>query len=139
MIDLNKKYTTKNGYPVFLYDIVGNKVFGRLFRDEQWYSSEWSLQDGEDLYYGGSSLVEVPEFSIISHNIKKVKYLGIELTVPTWTKWICVNALGEIRLFDDVPEYSETLWIKRIQLGNVGYLPVNIGYTGDWKKSLRQV
>lgn len=143
MIDLNKKYKTQGGYPVILYDIVDTKVFGRWCKNGHWYSCDWFKETGR-LFAGTSNLdlVEVPEFSIISHNIKKVKYFDIELTVPTWVKWIAVNATGEIQLFDDVPDVPEislTQWIKMNHLGKFRYLPVNVGYTGDWKKSLQEV
>lgn len=145
MIDLNKKYTTVGGYEVVLYDIVDTTVFGRYYHPllQRWNMCVWSISSGkcESASNGNFDLVEVPEFRIVSHNIKKVTYFGILLTVPYWTKWIAVNGLGEIQIFDDVPSCNTMIprWNKNNSLGDARYLAINIGYTGDWKKSLREV
>ena len=41
-IDINKKYTTRSGLPVVLFE-VSDKVFGKYQRDGIWYANDWPL------------------------------------------------------------------------------------------------
>lgn len=141
MIDLNKKYTTRNGRDVILYDIFGDIVFGRYYNPalQRWYMCVWPMYSGkcESVSNGDFDLVEVPEFNIVSHNIKKVKYFDIELTVPYWAKWIATDADGELVAFENKPLYNFNHWYCEIDRQLT--LKEFVNYDGDWRKSLMEI
>ena len=101
MIDLNKKYKTKQGCDVVLYEIVDNLVFGRRYTDGKWYACNWYIKTGQlcKAFTNNMDLVEVPDFSIKSNSIhtKTVNYFGINVTVPAGIRYIATHSDGFVR------------------------------------------
>ena len=60
MIDLNKKYTTRDGHEVKLFAVLDRGVFGAI-KDKNWVSHEWDMVGNSDLEDDGDNLVEVEE------------------------------------------------------------------------------
>lgn len=142
MIDLNKKYQTLQGDPVVLYDIVGNKVFGRWCDDDgEWYSCRWLVETGR-LYpetISSADLVEVPDFSIISFNCEKIiTYFGAKVLVPYWAKWIATDLDGKVVAFQNKPWLNlQTHWC--CNSGRRVVLTESATYKGDWENSLMEI
>lgn len=57
MIDINKKYTTKDGRKVTFYEVVGDYIYGRV--DGHKYAFTWQVRDG--IVCGGFS----PNYTLI--------------------------------------------------------------------------
>ena len=64
MIDLNKKYKTQSGGCVVLYEILDDKVFGRVLLPTGWYPAYWYVITGRsnEGYYCENDLVEVKSY-----------------------------------------------------------------------------
>ena len=66
MVDLNKKYKTKNGTEVKLYDIIDDRVMGAAHLVDglknTWVAATWNLQGLN--HNSNFDLVEIPNFSI---------------------------------------------------------------------------
>lgn len=140
MIDLNKKYKTRNGNPVVLYEIVDNQLFGRWLKGGIWYSCEWFKETGR-LYPStvtNLDLVEVPEFAIKSSIIhtKTVNYFGINVTVPANIKYIATHSDGFVFGFYHKPETGLVFW-KSYDREPVKLMQIE--FDGDWCKSLQEV
>ena len=58
MIDLNKKYATRDGLKVKLLAIFENSIFGAIETDGEWWEAKWDL-DGKNNCSSEFSLVEV--------------------------------------------------------------------------------
>ena len=146
MIDLNKKYTTKNGNPVVLYDIVEKTVFGRYKSciTGQWSPCEWSLQYGKHYAYTGFDLVEVPEFTIISEVVrqyKTVKYFNFDIIAPVWVNYIATESNGNVIGFNRSPVLGckELSWNNDKLYDQTATKLLSITFDGDWRKSLMRI
>jgi hypothetical protein len=146
MIDMNKKYKTKNGFEVVLTELFDGRVYGRFLVPVsfKWWAASWSALNGacwdDD---SGYDLIEVPEFEILSSNnklIKYVTYFGQELIVPDWTKYIATNLDGKVYAYNNsMPAFiSRRRWIQNVNDGKSTIL-TTIKYSGDWTKSLVEV
>lgn len=146
MIDLNKKYTTKNGNPVVLYDIVEKTVFGRYKNciTGQWSSCEWSLQYGKHYAYTGFDLVEVSVFTIISEVVrqyKTVKYFNFDIIVPVWVNYIATESNGNVIGFNRSPVLGckDLSWNNDKLYDQTATKLLSITFDGDWRKSLMRI
>lgn len=146
MIDLNKKYTTRNGDPVVLYEIIDNQVFGRWYIDGKWYACNWYIKTGQ-LYEETIStmdLVEVPEFKVISEVVRRyktVKYFDFDIIVPVWVNYIATESDGNVMGFNRSP----VLGCKDLSWNNGRLYDQNatkllaVTFDGDWRKSLMEI
>ena len=58
MIDLNKKYATRDGLKVKLLAIFQNNIFGAMQNDGEWWEGKWEL-DGKNNCSPEFNLVQV--------------------------------------------------------------------------------
>ena len=144
MIDLNKKYTTKNGYEVVLYDIVDNWVHGRHLDPKliSWVPTKWHVNNGlnrdQSRATNDNDLVEIVKFKLTSLNCKDVWYHGYYISIPRWVKWIATNSYGDVWVYENKPEldsYGQG-WIKA---GRLFRVMQNVQFVGDWRDSLNEV
>jgi hypothetical protein len=68
MIDLNKKYATRDGLKVKLLAIFENNIFGAIETDGEWWEGKWDL-DGKNNCSSEFSLVEVIKIKSIWINV----------------------------------------------------------------------
>ena len=68
MIDLNTKYTTKDGKEVKLFTILGNKIFGAIKYDNEWFEFRWH-KNGKNMFNSEFDLVEVIKIKSIWINV----------------------------------------------------------------------
>jgi len=77
MIDLNKKYATRDGLKVKLLAIFENNIFGAIETDGEWWEAKWNL-DGKNNCSSEFSLVEVIQYKSIWVN---VYYNGMRISL----------------------------------------------------------
>jgi hypothetical protein len=109
MIDLNKKYKTKNGFEVKLFEIIGDRVFGVYNHLKYgWQPTKWNIFDGAHCTLFGYELVEIPQFEISGFNqeqiSKGITVYGQYMIVPVWTKYVFVSNSGNIFASLEKPE-----------------------------------
>jgi hypothetical protein len=75
MIDLNTKYTTKDGKEVKLFTILDNKIFGAIKYDNEWFEFRWH-KNGKNMFNSEFDLVEVFDPKSIWVNVYE-DYSGI--------------------------------------------------------------
>lgn len=146
MIDLNKKYKTKHGCDVVLYEIVDNQVFGRRCTDGKWYACSWCIKNGQ-LYKdftNNMDLVEVPEFTIISEVVrqyKTVKYFDFDIIVPVWVNYIATESNGNVIGFNRSPVLGckDLSWNNDKLYDQTATKLLSITFDGDWRKSLMKI
>lgn len=146
MIDLNKKYTTRNGDPVVLYEIVDNQVFGRWYKNKIWYSCDWFVETSS-LHQNSTSfldLVEAPEFKVISEVVRQykiVKYFDFDIIVPVWVNYIATESNGNVIGFNRSPVLGckDLSWNNDKLYDQTATKLLSITFDGDWRKSLMRI
>lgn len=147
MIDLNKKYTLKNGSEVHLFEILNDTVYGRYYDkcSLKWYLGSWNVDYG---YSKPSTLsqewdlIEVPTFKIERIIVKEMKhqnYLGVGLYVPSTVNYIAVSSTGRIYGFQTEPVIRTDISVYGGQYWYAYHPDIYLGrceYSGDWKNSL---
>lgn len=125
MIDLNKKYKTKNGFEVKLFEIIGDRVFGVYNHLKYgWQPTKWNIFDGAHHSLFGYELVEIPQFQIFGFEqeqiSKAITVYGQYMIVPVWTKYVFVSYSGNIFASEEKPEFHDDYWniydLKLLQL-----------------------
>jgi hypothetical protein len=111
MIDLNKKYTTKNGFEVKLFEIIGDRVFGVYNHLKYgWQPTKWNIFDGAHGTLFGYELVEIPQFQVSGFNqeqiCKEITVYGQYMIVPVWAKYVFVSNRCFVYVSEKKPELS---------------------------------
>jgi hypothetical protein len=91
MIDLNKKYATRDGLKVKLLAIFENNIFGAIQGDSEWWEGKWDL-DGKNNCSPEFNLVEVFKPKSVWVNVYR-DIDGIMLGVEYKTEEIAINAI----------------------------------------------
>jgi hypothetical protein len=147
MISLDKKYQTKKGNEVILFNILEDSIFGAIKKDDgKLIPGSWNIQSGQYYDYCLTdyfNLVKIPNFSIPDdslifkpHNTKIVKYFGRKIEVPANVFYLATDVNRNLYGFTSKPRISENelhWYDDRIMIGSIGK------YYGDWRDSLQAV
>lgn len=133
MIDINKKYRTRDGREVRIYatDGVGKlPVHGAYFIDGDWYLDQWTINGGAD-YDGFDSdydLIEIDEEEELLEKARK--------DYPKGTKFLSLLSRDELRTSDGNPYYySAIVPTKADHIFIDGWL---VHSNGQWAEKVKE-
>lgn len=147
MINLNKKYRTKSGFAVKLFEIIGDQVFGAYNHpDYGWQPTKWNIDHKHTNSGYGYDLIEVPLFEISSFTqyqlTKTVLVHGQSMTVPAWTKYVVIHIGGEVYALEQKPCVNAARCDTYFDFSNCGKIErVGLigGFSGNVQDSLVEV
>lgn len=155
MIELGKKYQTKDGRNVEIYKIDGGGCYpvigiiylklAELCECMRWTSDgkcAIDIQDNEDF---NGDLVEIPNFKVIKHiqHYKKPhNYFSVVLNIPEEIKWLATDSIGRLCGYTREPtltyysfEHKTGEWDGGSNYTKLG----EIEFDGDWTQSKLKV
>jgi hypothetical protein len=147
MIDLNKKYKTKDERVVEIYKVDAGGIYpviGAILnpKTKHWDCSRWTLDGTAFLSCSGSlfDLVEVPNFETVEYvrgYANTVNYFGMRVAVPSGILWLATDEDGTLFGYFSEPYISSAFdglgyWDTSMSV-NLKF--ANITFNGDWKQS----
>ena len=147
MIDMDKKYQTKNGLPVELYkkhDCGMFPIIGAYFEHNAWRPSCW-CNDGGNKENPRLNLESLPNFKLlryIEHYQESCNYFSMNIRVPAGVNWLATDFHGILCGYANEPiltfrrvDDKQGYWCG----GNDFVKLARVDFIGDWHQSKLKV
>lgn len=154
MVELNKKYQTKDGRVVEIYRIDAGGPYPVIGATKDLELDAWDLHRWTatgSLFSNGytdADLVEIPDFRVTKHTRhykKPINYFSVVLNIHEEIKWLATDSSGNLCGHKQKPVLtyysSESFKYNHGYWANGGdYIKLaQIEFDGDWRKSLMRV